>query len=72
MIKLKQPFNYKGLFHPAGAVLPVDTELAKTMVESGHAEYLNPEVVKQAEETANKVETASNDNKPPLRKGKEK
>ena len=50
MIKLKQPFNYKGLFHEAGTVLPVDNELEKKMVDSGFAEYLLLDAEKQAEE----------------------
>ena len=74
MIKLKQPFNYKGLFHEAGTVLPVDNELEKKMVDSGFAEYLLSDAEKQVEEnrpiasekteTASEPETSSKDTRP--------
>ena len=43
MIKLKAPLNYKGLFHPAGAVMLVEPVLADKMVKAGTAEYVKVE-----------------------------
>jgi len=42
LIKLKAPLNYKGLFHPAGAVMLVEPVLADKMVKAGTAEYYTP------------------------------